>query len=114
MVDVEFETNYDKKICTAKCPEKSMSVLTISPAPGGFIFYHITADKGPVAAELSGRYTSIEKAQQAIKSYYNKIRQTRGSQQKEVVERMKKRKAEANGTKTGTKDSKHVHQGSGN
>jgi hypothetical protein len=114
MVDVKFETDYNKKISKATCPEKSKSVLTVSPAPGGFIFYSISADSGPVAAELSGRFTSIENAHKAIESYYNKMKQTRGSQEKEVVDRIKKRKAEENATKSGAKDSKHVHQGSDN
>jgi hypothetical protein len=34
MVDVKFETDYNKKISKATCPEKSKSVLTVSPAPG--------------------------------------------------------------------------------
>jgi len=114
MVDVKFETDYNKKISIATCPEKSKSVLTVSPSPGGFIFYSISANSGPVAAELSGRFTSIENAHKAIESYYNKMKQTRGSQEKEIVDRIKKRKAEENATKSGTKDSKHVHQGSNN
>jgi len=114
MADVEFDTDYNKKISLAKCPEKSSAVLTISPAPGGFIFYSISADVGKVAKELSGRFTSIEKAQKAIESYYHSSVQTQAAQVKEVEARIKKRKAEENATKSSPKDSKHVHKGSDN
>ena len=114
MADVEFETDFNKKISKATCPEKSKAVLTVSPSPGGFIFYSISADVGNVAEELSGRFTSIEKAHKAIESYYNKLRQTRGAQVKEVEDRIQKRKAEENATKSSSKDSKHVHKGSDN
>ena len=110
MADVKFETDYNKKISKVTCPEKSKAVLTVSPSPGGFIFYSISADVGNVAEELSGRFTSIEKAHKAIESYYQNSVQTRGAQIKEVEDRIQKRKAEENATKPGAKDSKHIHQ----
>ncbi len=57
MVNVEFDVDYAKKRSYAKCPEKSMAVLTVSPAAGGFIFYKITADVGGVASGTEQYYS---------------------------------------------------------
>lgn len=114
MVEVNFVVEYEKKLSTATCPSKSKAVLTVSPAAGGFIFYHITSDVGSVAEELSGRFTGVDKANAAIQAYYNNSRQTTASGEAEVMERIVKRKAKNNATTTKPKASNDVHQGTGN
>ena len=114
MVNVEFDVDYAKKRSYAKCPEKSMAVLTVSPAAGGFIFYKVTADVGGVASELAGNFTSIDIANKAIQQYYNNCRQTVASSDAEVKKRLAKGRAKANATTTNSKASDDLHKGSSN
>mgnify|MGYP003652294015 FL=1 len=115
MVDINFDTDYNKKISVVTCPSKSAAVLTVSASPGGFIFYSISADVGKVAEELAGRFTSIEKAHKAIESYYNRIKRTRTSLiREEDALKAQKRKVKENATELGTEDGKQIHQGPDN
>ena len=114
MVDVNFETNYDKKISVATCPEKSKATFTIHTAPGGFIFYRVTSDQGRVPEELSGKFTSIEKAQAAIRTYFNNMKPSIGVRRDEVRARIEKKKADKNATENVAEASDDLYQGSDN
>ena len=114
MVDVNFETNYDKKVSVATCPEKSKATFTIQTAPGGFIFYRVISDLGRVPEDLAGKFTSIENAQRAIRTYFNNMKPSTGVRRDEVRARIEQKKAEKNATETVAETSDDLHKGSDN
>lgn len=114
MEEVEFDINYDKKLSTARCPSKTKTVYTVSPAPGGFIFYHITTNSGPIAYELSGRYTSLDKANEAIRHYVTNMKKSIGARRDAVHARIDKQKAERHAAKNDAENSDDLHKGSDN
>jgi len=114
MVEVEFEVDYNKKLSIAKCPSKTKTIYTVSPAPGGFIFYHITTNSGPVAYELSGRYTSLDKANEAIRYYVTNMKKSIGARRDAVHARIDKQKAERHAAENDAKDSDDLREGSDN
>jgi hypothetical protein len=67
MVDVDI--NYDLKKAEIKCPKKTNAVYTVTTAPGGFIFYEVHTNAKAVPKPLSGRYTSLDGAVEAVTKY---------------------------------------------
>ena len=114
MVEVEFEVDYNKKLSIAKCPSKTKTIYTVSPAPGGFIFYHITTSSGPVAYELSGRYTSLDKANEAIRYYVTNMKKSIGARRDDMHAKIDKQKAERHAARTDAKNSDDLRKGSDN
>lgn len=114
MVDVNFDTNYDKKVSVATCPEKSKATFTIQTAPGGFIFYRVISDLGKVPEDLAGKFTSIEKAQAAIRTYFNNMKPSNGVRRDEVRARIEQKKAEKNATETVAEAGDDLREGSDN
>jgi hypothetical protein len=100
MVDVEFIVNNDKQILTARCPEKSTTAIHVKKTPGGYKFFEIHVEKGVVPKELSGKYTSILRAKDAIQRYFNTLSPTKAVKReafgKDFEERKKRNATESN------------------
>jgi hypothetical protein len=90
---VEFEEYPDKQICICRCPEKMLTALTIQKDRSGFIFFEIVTDKGPVPAELSGSYSSIPKAKEAVQQYLRNKKETIGARRENFAKEREERKA---------------------
>lgn len=67
---VDAEVNYEKKTALVSCPTKSKSSFKIKTAPGGFIFYEVSATTGKVPEELSGRFSGLDVAVKAVTKHY--------------------------------------------
>ena len=68
---VEYQEYRDKQMCVCTT-EKLKTKVIIQKAKGGNIFFEFFFEKGSLPKELSGRYTSIKKAQQALEKYLRK------------------------------------------
>jgi predicted aldo/keto reductase-like oxidoreductase len=114
MAEVEFDISYEKKTSIVTCPSKTKAVFTVSPAPGGYIFYQITANVGAVADELSGKFTSIDNANKAIAAYLAGMKQSVGARRDEIHTRLEKQKVQKNAAKNDSEGSKHLREGPDN
>ena len=65
---VEYELYRDKQMCVCTTDKLKTKVI-IQKSKGGNIFFEFFFEKGNLPKELSGRYTSIRKAQQALEKY---------------------------------------------
>lgn len=102
---VEFEEYPDKQICICRCPEKMLTSLTIRKDRSGFIFFEIVTDKGPVPAELSGSYSSIPKAKEAVEHYLRNKKETIGARRENFAKEREERKALKDAAKSNSKGS---------
>ena len=98
MVDVK--KNYDQKIAEVSCPEKTKVKYNVHKAPGGFIFYMVTPTKGPAPEALAGRFSSLDKAVDAVVDYLTKMKETQAVKNDRLHENRQKRKAEKDGSTT--------------
>lgn len=90
---VEFEEYPEKQICICRCPEKMLTALTIQKDRSGFIFFEIVTEKGPTPAELSGSYSSIPKAKEAVEHYIRNMKETIGARRENFAKEREERKA---------------------
>jgi len=72
---VEFEENYREQTCACTLDRQS-SKLLIEKEPGGHIFFRVKTEKGILPQQLSGRYTSMAKAKEAIELFDLSTKQT--------------------------------------
>jgi hypothetical protein len=114
MAEVEFDISYEKKTSIITCPSKTKAVYTVSPAPGGYIFYQVTANVGAVADELSGKFTSIDNANKAVAAYLTGMKQSIGARRDETLARLEKQRAQKNAAKNDSEGSKHLRKGPDN
>ena len=108
MVDFNYDTENQRCECKS---EKNISTLYIEKERGGYRFFVIRQETGLVPKELSGKYSSILKAQEAVTKYFRNKKPTDAARRKEFGDNYEKRKKAKDGAKTKPKGSKHVHQG---
>lgn len=100
MVDIEFDIDYDKKTLKATCPTKLSTPIHVRKSPGGYIFFEVHVEKGKVPRDLSGKYTSLDKAKRAIQDYLNKATPSKAVRReafgKDYEERKKRNATESN------------------
>ena len=100
MVDVEFDIDYANRTLTARCPEKLSTTIHVKKCVGGYIFFEVHLEKGKVPKELSGKYTSLDKAKVAIEKYLNTIKPSKAVRReafgKDYEERKKQNATESN------------------
>ena len=106
MVDVDIDYNQKKAI--VKCPDKTKATYTISPAPGGFIFYKIDVDTGAVNKDLAGRYSGLDVAVKMLTKHLNDMPKTMTVRRDENNKARKERK---NATGTKPKGGEQLQQG---
>jgi hypothetical protein len=77
---------------------KFSAPFTVYKLPNGYVMYGIRADKGNVAKELSGSFTSMQGALNTLKEYIRKAKKTptrRRTEHGDDYERRKKAKKNA-------------------
>ena len=99
---VEYEEFPEKQLCICTTPKLKTKVY-IQKCLGGNIFFEFKFEKGKIPQELSGRYTSIKKAQIGLEAYLRKQPKS-----KTVVrdERAATREKERNASKSESEGSK--------
>jgi len=97
---IEYEEYPDKQICICRCPEKMVTALTIRKDSSGFIFFEIVPDIGPTPAELSGKYSSIPKAKEAVEFYLRNKKETEAARRENFAREREERKALKNAAKS--------------
>lgn len=90
---VEFEEYPDKQICICRCPEKMVQAMTIRKDRSGFIFFEVVLEQGPTPAELSGKYSSIPKAKQAVEHYLRNKKESIAARRENFAKEREERKA---------------------
>jgi hypothetical protein len=104
MAEVEFEIDGDKQTLVARCPEKSSLPICARKTPGGFLFFEVHVERGQVPQALSGKYSSLLKAKEAIHIYFNKMTPTKAVKRDAFSKDFEERKRN-NGTKSSAKSS---------
>jgi len=101
---VEFFHDTQNQTCVCKT-DKMTTPITISKEIGGYCFFVITFEKGSVPVELSGRYSSIPKAQAAVEKYLRNKRKSATVRRNEFSEDFDKRKKVKDAAKSKSKGS---------
>lgn len=107
---VEFEEYPEKKYCICRS-DKMKAALIIKKDSSGFIFYEISAEQGRIPEELSGKYSSMEKAKEAVTLFLNNRKETHAARSDFLAQEREKRKAK-DGSVAQSKEHQHVREGS--
>lgn len=67
---VEFIEDTVNQTCACRS-DKLVTDILIEKANDGFVFFEFKVTKGSVPKELSGKYSSINKAKEAVTAYLN-------------------------------------------
>lgn len=110
---MEFIENTEKLTCICKS-DKMLKPLTIRKAQDGFVFFEVTSEVGVLPKELTGKYTSMPKAREAVAQYFRTMKETIGVRRENFGKDFDERKKVRDAAKSITKDSKYIHQGVGN
>lgn len=78
--------------------------FNVVPAVGGFVFYEVKSVSGQVPKELSGKYTRIDDAVDAVRRYEHKHKGT-AQKQRDI------KRTEANAAKAKRNSTADVHSG---
>jgi len=98
---IEYEHDTENQYCLCKS-DKLLAEVYIEKEVGGYRFFTIRYQRGPVPKELSGRYTNIPAAQNALERY---LRNKPVSITKRVREYADQREMERNAAKSKSKGS---------
>lgn len=94
---VEVEIFHKENRATVFDPDKVLSKLHITRAPGGYIFFQVKVEAGKLPQELSGKYSSLQSGIKAVESYLNNKPKSRQKRSKEyragLEERIEKKNA---------------------
>ncbi len=102
MVDFFHDTENQRCVCKT---DKLKSEITIEKELGGYRFFIITVNVGSVPNELSGRYSSIPKAQKAVSDYLRNKSKSATIKRDEYAENFMKRKKVKDAAKSKSKSS---------
>ena len=103
---VEFKEYPEKLLCIAQS-NKRADCWKIKKANNGFAFFDIEQERGNLAEELKGMFTSIEAAKQAIVNYERGLKESQAAKNLILQEEREKRHA----AKSRSEDSQHLRQG---
>jgi|TARA_R110002049_G_scaffold175902_1_gene343158 hypothetical protein len=81
-----------------------VSEIYIKKSVGGNIFFEITLEKGVTPQELSGKYSSIRKAQEALELHLRNKKITRATRTEYFNKQREERKKVTDGSKSKSKD----------
>lgn len=107
---VEFELDTENQRCVCKSP-KNISSIIIEKERGGFVFFVVRMEKGTLPKELSGRYSSMSKAQYAVSKYVKNKPQSVDARRKEYGDNYEKRKKAKDAAKSKSESSEQLCQG---
>lgn len=102
---LEFTHDTENQRCVCKTDKLTTNII-IEKEVGGYRFFVIKFEKGPIPQELSGRYTSIPKAQAGVEKYLRNKPQSVSARRKEFGEDYEKRKKAKDAAKSESKSSK--------
>lgn len=71
---------------------KYVSKFLVSKAAGGFIFFKVELENGPTPKELSGSYSSIQKAIEGIEIFLRTAKETQAAKNERLDKDRKERK----------------------
>jgi hypothetical protein len=69
-------------------------------------------EKGQVPEALSGKYSSMLKAKEAVATYLNNKEETKAARRENFAKEREERKARQNAPVADTEDGEHLHSGS--
>lgn len=95
MVTIEEFSDNQRAVCTT---DKRVEPLIIEKDLSGFVFFRFTSTKATVPEELSGRYSSMEKAIRAFKVWEHDASSTVAAKRKQYSELRKETKESKNAT----------------
>lgn len=90
---IEFEEDTVNQICICRCPSKMVGAYTIRKDNSGYIFYEVVTDQGQAPAALSGKYSSIAKAKQAVVAHLKQKKETVAARRENFAKEREERKA---------------------
>lgn len=91
----EFKVDYEN--LTLECStDKLTTKYHVVKENSGYAFFVFRTPKGSVPAELSGRYTTLEKAKEAFSQYEAGLQKSKTVKRQEFAEAREKRIAESN------------------
>ena len=108
---VEFIEDTVKQTCVVKS-DKMVSDIHIVKDRSGFIFFEVLVEKGQVPEALSGKYSSMLKAKEAVATYLNNKEETKAARRENFAKEREERKARQNAPVADTEDGEHLHSGS--
>ncbi len=109
---IEFIEDTPNQKCVCKTDKLNTDII-IQKSNNGFVFFEIKFTKGSPPAELSGNYTNILKAKQAVEKYVRNRKETPTVRRDNFSKARQERKKQ-DGAEIKSKGSEHVHQGSDN
>lgn len=107
---VEFIEDTVNQRCIVKS-EKMVSNIIIQKDRSGFIFFEVKFETGVVPQELSGKYSSMLKAKEAVALYINNSKETLAARRENFAKEREERKARQNAPVADPEDSKQLHKG---
>lgn len=91
-MDVEVSIDTVNQTASVKS-SKYLSEFKVSKAPGGYIFFKIEfAGGAPIPKELSGVYSSVNKAVEAIQTFLLSAKETQSAKNERLDKERKERK----------------------
>lgn len=102
---VEFIHDTENQRCVCRT-DKLTTDIHIEKEIGGYRFFVVRFEKGPIPKELSGRYSSISKAQAGVEKYLRNKPQSVSARRKEFGDNYEKRKKARDASKSKSKSSK--------
>lgn len=96
---VEFDEDPSAQVCVCRCPEKSVSAITIRKDRSGYIFFEVVVDRGPTPSALSGKFSSMISAKDAVRRYFNGMSETVAARRENFAKDREERKAAQNAAK---------------
>jgi len=81
----------DKQLCYITT-DKMASKVIIRKCNDGFIFFEVAFERGPVPSELSGKYSSIPKAKEAVLHFIDNRKETESARRENFAKEREERK----------------------
>ena len=101
---IEYQDNREKQLCVCTT-EKLKNKVFIEKEPGGNIFFKFRFEVGVLPKVLSGRYTSMKKAKEALEKYLRNKSKSKSIKRDEYAEDFMKRKKVRDASESKSKSS---------
>ena len=88
---VEFIEDTVNQTCICKS-DKLVTDILIEKSNDGFVFFEFRVTKGSVPKELSGKYSSMSRAKEAVTSYLNRKSESVAAKNAYFAKSLEKRK----------------------
>lgn len=92
MSNITFEEDRDAQICICRS-DKLVTAIHISRVMNGYGLFVVSMEKGSAPAELSGQYTSLDKAKAAVAKYVSNKKESVAARRENFAKEREERKA---------------------